>query len=340
MPYPNFIPVIGGGFDQVAQQQSGWAGFNRGVEEANMGRLAAAEQSRNNWLSENARLRQQQSDREAAAQEHTQNTQLGVAEREAQAAETRRLGDRNFQFTADQANRKQREKIDSVDNFARATADEIASSGKESEDALKAANQAQRDLDAQAAKWSAKMPMSKVAYSRQAGIFVPQKGIQLLPDEQASVNAANESLAEHTSARSEATTAYQDAQKTFAELVAESERRGLAVRKHGNEHALFYPDTGKWYKSSGKVTSKPPPQVQAETSTIPSWFGGNPTAATNPSDNAELFTGQAPETSGSGNWLSRFMNPWAGGGAAATPAIPQAQTATIKRYNAVTGMVE
>lgn len=337
---PTFAPIIGSGFEGDAALSKNYLDTNLRTIQDNFGRAAAAQQTQNNYLKDLAQMRQAQVDREAAAQQRTQDTQLGVSEREAQAAETRRVGDRNFQFTADQANRKQREKIDSVDNFARATADEIASSGKESEDALKAANQAQRDLDAQAAKWSAKMPMSKVAYSRQAGIFVPQKGIQLLPDEQASVNAANESLAEHTSARSEATTAYQDAQKTFAELVAESERRGLAVRKHGNEHALFYPDTGKWYKSSGKVTSKPPPQVQAETSTIPSWFGGNPTVATNPSDNSELFTGQAPETSGSGNWLARFMNPWAGGGAEVTPAIPQAQTATIKRYNAVTGMVE
>ena len=63
MPIPNFVPVIGGGFDQVAAQQFGWAGFNQRQEAENLARQQAAEQAQNQWFSNVAQMRAQENAR-------------------------------------------------------------------------------------------------------------------------------------------------------------------------------------------------------------------------------------------------------------------------------------
>lgn len=58
MPIPDFVPLIGSGFDQLANQQLQWANFSRGVEEANLAREAQAEQQQSNWLAQVSELNQ------------------------------------------------------------------------------------------------------------------------------------------------------------------------------------------------------------------------------------------------------------------------------------------
>lgn len=57
MPNPLSVPLIGQNFSDLAQQRFGWANFNRGVEEANLSRAAAAEQNYNNYLGTVAAMR-------------------------------------------------------------------------------------------------------------------------------------------------------------------------------------------------------------------------------------------------------------------------------------------
>lgn len=66
---PIFQPLIGGSFDALASQQQGWAGFNRGVEEGNINRAAAAQEVQNRWLEQVARA-------QAVAQQRDLQTQL------------------------------------------------------------------------------------------------------------------------------------------------------------------------------------------------------------------------------------------------------------------------
>jgi hypothetical protein len=64
MPIPDFVPLIGSGFDALAGQQAAWAGFNRNVEEGNLQRAAAAEIAQNRWLQEAASAQAASEDRD------------------------------------------------------------------------------------------------------------------------------------------------------------------------------------------------------------------------------------------------------------------------------------
>ncbi len=50
MAIPDFVPLIGSGFDQLGAEQLQWANFSRGVEEANLARAQRAEEQQGNWM--------------------------------------------------------------------------------------------------------------------------------------------------------------------------------------------------------------------------------------------------------------------------------------------------
>ena len=49
MPNPAWVPIVGSSFSDVGQQIAGWAGFNRGVEEGNIARRMAQDESINRY---------------------------------------------------------------------------------------------------------------------------------------------------------------------------------------------------------------------------------------------------------------------------------------------------
>lgn len=59
MPLSDFVPLIGSGFDSLANQRLQWETFNRGIEEANLARATAAETRQDNWLAQVAKMNQQ-----------------------------------------------------------------------------------------------------------------------------------------------------------------------------------------------------------------------------------------------------------------------------------------
>lgn len=69
MPNPLFMPVIGDSFGDVMRQQAGWAGFNSRMDEANISRANAAEQTRNSYLQTVAQMQQAENVRQAALQQ-------------------------------------------------------------------------------------------------------------------------------------------------------------------------------------------------------------------------------------------------------------------------------
>lgn len=78
---PQFMPVIGRDFTDIANQQAQWQGFNRGVEENNLARADRAQEVQNNWLAQVAQMRD-------AAQQRDLNLQLSADAEARHAAET------------------------------------------------------------------------------------------------------------------------------------------------------------------------------------------------------------------------------------------------------------
>lgn len=309
---PSFIPVIGGGFDQIAGQQAGWAQFNRGVDEANLSRLAAAQQTRNNWLQQIQQIQQQQADRQAQVDQQAQNTDLALAQRAQQEAEARRefdvsAGIRRAAITAkaDALTKAQQDANTQSDNFGTTTADELNDVATKVDRSLTEKTDAQAELAKKIADWNSKVPTNKVQLNRTGTMFVMRQGAgSLSPEEKSSVDQANSELADTYSALKDAETQHADSSKSFAQLVKEAEAYGLAARKNGDTWGLYHPQLNKWYLPKKKA-------VVTETSTegfsLPPW--ASPGVAPSPFGNTPtVWPGFSDTTSGD---------------AAAAPAQPQ-----------------
>lgn len=78
-----FVPVIGSGFDSIADQQRGWQGYNANVDRANLDSFSRANDARNNYfltvaqMQRDDNLRQQQQASQADA-ENFRRYQFGV----------------------------------------------------------------------------------------------------------------------------------------------------------------------------------------------------------------------------------------------------------------------
>src|SRR5690348_14783346 len=68
MPNPTFVPIIGSGFPDIANQQQFWTGFNNRVDESNLARAADAQRTRNNWLAQVARMQEEDANRQQQMQ--------------------------------------------------------------------------------------------------------------------------------------------------------------------------------------------------------------------------------------------------------------------------------
>lgn len=68
MPNPSTEPIIGSSFDAIAAQRAGWAGFNNGVDRANLEAQARAQDARNQYLYNAAQLARQDQSRQDSLQ--------------------------------------------------------------------------------------------------------------------------------------------------------------------------------------------------------------------------------------------------------------------------------
>lgn len=325
---PIYMPVIGSGFDADAAQQANWAQFNRGVEEANLGRLAAAQQTRNNWLQQVQSIQQQQADRQAALDQRQQENEMSMAMNADRARESRRQFDVSTGLTREQmkANLDLRKaELDlahqTADNAAQALAPDVHETSSAFEEAQKALADATKRVDTQAATVQAAAPSGKVIYNTRAKMFVPADLWKNDPEAQQAANNANiqvgNAKAEYDSALQE----YKFQNGRLTALATQAKPHGLIIAKKDDRWVITDPATGKVYKSE----SRPPAKVTTTNDEVnpPSlWFGGtreNPwpgaTQSATPSADSETLPIFAPT-----------------GTVDQSPVGPETKTHTIGRY--------
>jgi hypothetical protein len=77
----SFEPIIGSGFDQIAAQRAGWAGFNKSVDEGNIARANEAERTQNDWLRQVAALQVAAQNRDLAMAQEAEATRRAALQR-------------------------------------------------------------------------------------------------------------------------------------------------------------------------------------------------------------------------------------------------------------------
>lgn len=172
---PNFVPVIGSGFDQVAAQQAGWAGFSANQDAANMNRARLAEESANDWFRNLARLQQQEAQRadmaattaESIAQKNradTLNYRLGA---EASAESRRRfdaqqkLAEEEFKFRKDLTGKDLIKQTSFIDDMGTSLAPRFAAAGSAKDQAEKDLAKATNDFVTTQSEWTRIIPYSR-----------------------------------------------------------------------------------------------------------------------------------------------------------------------------------
>lgn len=268
---PNSVPIIGSGFDSVANQISGWANFNKSVEEGNLARQTAAEQSRNNYFAQVA----DQARRDAEA-DHTDSLQQQAAQRHAyefgvnrtdalkNEADRAALQQQQLGLSKEQLGLK-REEIErtnsAMDNAGNFLAPDINKTAKELQDAKDEYEKAQR---AHTTAMSAAMGGpggNLIKYNKQTKLFDPATfvdgkvltGDDLIKAQQAAV-AANQRIQNSAADFNDAENRYANASSKFKSISDQASRSGLLVNEAGT---LANPYNNKTYQFTPPVTEAP-----------------------------------------------------------------------------------
>lgn len=268
MPNPSFVPIIGSGFGDIAQQQQFWAGMNNRVDEANLGRAAEAQHTRNNWLAQVARMQQDEQDRQ---------TQLGLSsmalDRESKRqnyedTESRRRFDINtdltkgqqalekkhWDFNQNERNKAERKSLDLAENFGKAKSSEADELGSKLDEATQAYNNSKADLDKSIARIQGKYP--GVRWDNRQKLFVGSGfGPPLDPQK---LQAANEEFANDKSDADRAAIDYSTAREAYNNLEKEASSYGLTVQKRGKKRVLFSPAHNTFFGDAGSKASVNP----------------------------------------------------------------------------------
>lgn len=315
MPNPSFVPIIGSGFGDIAQQQQFWANFNRGVEDTNFSRAAEAQRNRNNWLAQVAKIQQEDQDRQS------QLTLAGAAAaREAnrqqyEDTESRRRFDINtdltkgqqalekqhWDFNQNERNKAERKALDLAENFGQAKSKEVDEVGRKLDDATEEYNQSKADLDRSIARIQGKYPGIK--WDNRSKLFV-SSGFGPAVDPQ-KIQSANDEFANDKADADRAAIDYSTAREAYLNLEKEAQSYGLTLQRVGKKHVLFSPAHNKYFGDSTVSQSMPTNPFESE-------FGQDTSGASamrNPP-----FVGSAP-----------------------TSSLP---TAATRRYNPATGLIE
>jgi hypothetical protein len=253
MPNPAFIPLVGSGFDSLANQRAGLMAYNRAVEEGNINRFDAANQQRNNYLAQLAQVQRQDQARQdaltQAAQDRAvqqQQIQQAAIERAAGSAEERREFDvrsgletaRTNAMYGQQAAERQRQ-LDQIAQSADFLAPQIGDTWQESDKLTKAAQDAQNELNSAAAKQLAKLNANKVTLNRQTWLFMPKPGTMLNDAEMAALDKANEAYATERGAYNTALEKANTSAKTLASLQADAKASGLLIGRNAKGQVIL-----------------------------------------------------------------------------------------------------
>lgn len=257
MPLPATIPLIGSGFDALANQRLAWEGFNRGVEEGNIQRAMMADQARNNYFQNLASIQEREATRQAAAQEAAERTALNERqfnvraqlERENMAAQLR-------QDAADQ-----RGTLNQIEAFAtqmNPVLNDLAQRVTKSEADY---TKAETDFHRAASGVNLGFDKNMVDYKRLAGagMWVVRPGYNLTTEERAKLDKANEAIAQLKAPLDIAERQRKQAQLDFDTLVKRAQVNGLEVGFSKGSWNLFSPRHNRWwYGAAPKQEAKPP----------------------------------------------------------------------------------
>lgn len=297
MPNPSWVPIIGSGFDSIANQRHGWATFNAGIEQANMARAAAAEEARNQYRFQLAKLAQEAEIRDAAMKQQAAQQSLALALREQDAAERRRefgittglhrdelaAREKQYQFPIKEKQRLESEGKATVQNFAEAMKDQADELGARHDKSLESLNEAQKTLALAAAEQERSLIPGTWTKNRNGEYLPFAKGLTALQADpakyQAAVDAINNANGELAKLRSDAESAanlYQTHASSFEELRKRAAQYGLEVVKRGGKYSIFNPQNNRTFTADAVL---PPPQAvsQPEASappTMPAWITG------------------------------------------------------------------
>ena len=261
MPNPTFVPIIGSGFDAVADQQFRWAQFNRAADESNLARAAAADQTRNAYLFHVAQM-----DREDAARADLQAqrevtqaiTNQTMARRD---AENRRQFDitaklqeaaekskeRQFDFQQKEKNRLEAEQKAVHGNLASSLVDSVRESGTALDTAKEEHDSALKEFNSLPSHWQSKLG-DKVIFNARTGKFEPAIHGGKIPDDKAELVA--QANAEMDDAKSRYVTArmrYDEASKDWLGLQRSLQQNSLVVKGSGGGAQIYSPVLDKTY---------------------------------------------------------------------------------------------
>jgi hypothetical protein len=175
MPISTFVPVIGSGFDQVAAQQAGWAGFNANQDTANLRRRQMADEAANRWFEQLAQLQQSEAQRADAAataaasiRQKAQADALNAQAVGAQMAEERRkfdittkLNEKAYTFQQEKEAAANKKQTSYIDDFGSTFAPRVRDAGAAHEAAQQELAKASDDLMRVQAEWRRIIPNSQ-----------------------------------------------------------------------------------------------------------------------------------------------------------------------------------
>lgn len=283
MPVAQFVPVIGGGFDQDAAQQFQWQQFNRQQDADNFARANAAQRDYNNYLSQ---LNQLQRQDVATADQYAERADTlaynrGVdAARRAELARqfdiNTKLAEKDLKIRADavtakDAAQKEQEKnyLDYLDEIAQAAenlAPEYNATRRAVDELQSKVLSQQKAVLKSAGEIAASLPeedRGNIVYDGKRFKPVPMKVND--PKALGAANLANAKLADAVSDYAETTKKLEFQQKYLADLTKQVGQYRLQVTKDGDNYFLVSPlHKGKKFGkilAEAKAADEPAPFV-------------------------------------------------------------------------------
>lgn len=270
MPVDQFVPLIGSGFDALAGQRQFWNNFSANVENQNIARANAAEQTYNDWLQRTASL--QRADQELNRRDADTAAQRAISALATQAAnaESKREFDVNTQLAREQAKEKldlqksqEQEAKNLLDSSAEALAPDLQDAHEKFLDAESKLNETQRAMTTDAQDKLAALPATerKMTTVGRNGLLVPLDPRMALGPE---ASSANRELVANHAGFNDAKTEYAAAQKAYQEAQKQVLTSKLQIITHADEEGNSYPVirnpfTNKYFgvKKGGKKPATP-----------------------------------------------------------------------------------
>lgn len=282
MPVAQFVPVIGGGFDQDAAQQFQWQQFNRQQDADNFARANAAQRDYNNYLSQLNQLQRQDVDvaDQYAERADTQAYNRGIeAARRAELARkfdiNTKLAEKDLKIrgeavTERNAAQKEQEKnyLDEIAQAAENIAPEYNATRRAVDELQSKVLSQQKAVLKSAGEIAASLPeedQGNIVYDGKRFKPVPMKVND--PKALGAANLANAKLADAVSDYAETTKTLEFQQKYLADLTKQVGQYRLQVTKDGDNYFLVSPlHKGKKFGTllkEAKAADEPAPFVPA-----------------------------------------------------------------------------